>query len=93
MGKDREVHSTKELRHTVGRIAEIRIDQDSCLAHEMCGDICPEVFELDPELGVARVRSTADRFFDSHERAIREAVFGCPVACIHIEEMDSQTTN
>jgi ferredoxin len=58
------------------------IDQDTCTGCGLCPDTCPEVFEMDG--ATARVKGgsvPADA-----EASCREAMEGCPVEAISIQE-------
>jgi len=53
-----------------------------CVACGLCVDICPEVFELGPEVAV--VKSGVD--LQSCAKQIQEAAEQCPVLAIVVEE-------
>lgn len=58
------------------------VDQDTCTGCGLCSDTCPEVFELDGDVARAKV----DAVPADAEDACREAMEGCPVEAISIEE-------
>ncbi|MDD5704593.1 MAG: ferredoxin [Kiritimatiellae bacterium] len=58
------------------------VDQDTCTGCGLCTDCCPEVFEMDG--ATARVKT--DPVPAGSEAACREALVGCPVDAISIEE-------
>jgi ferredoxin len=57
------------------------IEQD-CQGCGLCEDICPEVFRLDEETGVAEVVKPEG----GPEDLIQEAIESCPAECIYWEE-------
>jgi len=62
-------------------IVKIWIDEDACTGCGLCGDSCPEVFELND---VAKVKQGAD--FNKLEEKIKEVAEDCPSEAIHFEE-------
>jgi len=58
------------------------VDPDLCTGCGLCEDICPEVFELQDEVAVAKV----DVVPPDAEETCREAAESCPVEAISIEE-------
>lgn len=60
-----------------------RIDHDECIGDGICGDICPEVFELGGD-GVSRV-IIAEPGADLSEK-IKEAIKECPTEAISAED-------
>ena len=63
---------------------KVRIDPELCGGCGPCEDVCPEVFEMDEDEGLARVK-VAD-VPTEHEGAVREAVEDCPAEAIIIDE-------
>jgi ferredoxin len=57
------------------------VDADTCTGCGLCGDTCPEVFEVDD---VAKV--IADPVPGGVEDTCRDAADGCPVDAVSIEE-------
>ena len=55
---------------------------DNCTACGLCVDTCPEVFEMDDDIAVVKVKDVPA---DSEETC-REAAENCPVNAIHLEE-------
>lgn len=60
------------------------IDRDGCIACELCADICPEVFRMSEEDGLAEVY--VDEIPEEVEDTAQEAAENCPVSVIHIDE-------
>jgi ferredoxin len=58
------------------------VDQDLCTGCGLCPDTCPEVFELDGDKARVKVEIVPPQV----EASCREAMDGCPVAAISIEE-------
>jgi ferredoxin len=59
-----------------------KVDADTCTGCGLCTDTCPEVFELDGDIAVVRV----DPVPPEEAAACRDAMEGCPVNAISIEE-------
>ncbi len=62
---------------------KVKVNPDVCVGTGSCVSLCPEVFELGDE-GVAVVK--VNPVPPEHEDACREAVEGCPVEAISLEE-------
>lgn len=60
------------------------VDEDTCTGCGICVDICPEVFELNEQAEIARVK--ANPVPPGAEDTCREAAEGCPVEAISLEE-------
>lgn len=58
-----------------------KVDKEACIACEVCTQICPEVFEMQPD-GKSGVHNPEG----APEEKIEEAMDNCPVACIHWQE-------
>jgi ferredoxin len=59
-----------------------RVDKDTCTGCGLCVDTCPEVFEIDGGLAIVKVNPVPLSSADS----CRDAVNGCPVNAISIDE-------
>lgn len=57
------------------------VDQEVCIGCEVCTQICPEVFAMQPNHKSAVVNPAG-----APEAKIEEAMDNCPVACIHWQE-------
>ena len=57
------------------------VDPDLCTGCELCVQACPEVFEMEDDLAVAKV----DKVPFGAEETCREAAEECPVEAIIIE--------
>jgi len=64
------------------------VDQDECIACEVCTHICPEVFRMEGEEGDHSHdhKSIVYNPEGAPESKIEEAMDNCPVACIHWQE-------
>lgn len=58
------------------------VDPDLCTGCELCVQTCPEVFDMEGDLAVAKV----DKIPSDAEETCREAAEECPVEAIIIEE-------
>jgi ferredoxin len=59
-----------------------KVDQATCTGCGLCEDTCPEVFGLDGDTAKVKVDSVPAKLED----ACREAMDGCPVEAISIED-------
>ncbi|HZW82237.1 MAG TPA: ferredoxin [Candidatus Deferrimicrobium sp.] len=62
---------------------KVRIDKGACIGCGACEAVCPEVFRLGDD-GLAEVLVTD--IASELEDKVRDAVDGCPVSAIHVEE-------
>lgn len=60
------------------------IDRDGCISCGLCPDICPEVFRMSDDDGLAEVY--VDEIPEDAEDTAQEAAESCPVSVIHVEE-------
>ncbi|UCG05578.1 MAG: ferredoxin [Desulfobacterales bacterium] len=60
----------------------VYIDTDECIGCESCVELCPEVFDFNPEEEKAEVIMPEG----GPEECIEDAMDACPVECIHWEE-------
>ena len=60
------------------------VDSDKCTGCGLCTDTCPEVFEIDEEEGVARVK--VEEVPPEAEDCCRQAEEECPMEAISVEE-------
>ena len=62
---------------------KVRVDADVCVGTGSCINICPDVFELgDDGVAVVKVAEVPAEL----EESCREAVDGCPVEAILLED-------
>jgi len=61
---------------------KVRVDPDLCVRDETCVEICPEIFEMEGDVAVAKMEEVPEEL----EGACREAAELCPVEAILIEE-------
>ena len=73
----------------MGRIVDVSIVEEQCLAHEMCVTECPEVFQIRHGDSFASIKPDAANYYGSNDRDIRSAVACCPMSCIRIVETDN----
>ena len=57
------------------------VDRDTCIACELCTQICPEVFRMEEGTAFAYTSPVPP----AHEKAAQQAADECPVSCIAIE--------
>lgn len=62
---------------------KVRVDHELCIGDASCAEVCPEVFEMRDD-GLAYVKEDAD-YAGCGDR-LKDAVEGCPVEAIIIEE-------
>ena len=58
------------------------VDPDLCTGCELCVDTCPDVFEMQDDVAVAKV----DEVPEEAEECARESADSCPAEAIIIEE-------
>lgn len=58
------------------------VDQDTCIGCRTCEEICPEVFQLNEEIGTSEVIKPEG----GPEDLIQDAIESCPVEAIHWQE-------
>ncbi|WP_024822113.1 MULTISPECIES: ferredoxin [Aminobacterium] len=58
----------------------VTLDRNECIGCGVCAQICPEVFSLDEDAGVAKVMKPEGA------ECVRDAADSCPVGCISVEE-------
>ena len=61
---------------------KVRVDEEVCVGDETCVEICPEIFEMQGDLAVAKMEEVPEEL----EGACKEAAESCPVDAIFIEE-------
>jgi len=60
---------------------KVRVDEELCVGDETCVEICPEIFEMQGDVAVARIEEVPEEL----EQGCREAAESCPVNAILIE--------
>ena len=60
----------------------VKVDRDECTGCELCIDACPDVFEMDDDVSVAKVDVVPAELEDD----VREAAEDCPCEAIIVEE-------
>jgi ferredoxin len=60
------------------------VDQDGCIACELCVSVCPEVFSMDDESGKAK--AIEDDIPEEIEGEAEDARDGCPVSVIDLKD-------
>ena len=60
---------------------KVVIDQEGCIGCGLCAGTCPEVFQMNDD-NIAEVHTQPDKVTET----VQEAVDGCPVQVISIEE-------
>jgi ferredoxin len=61
---------------------KVYIDEEECIACGTCVELCPEVFRMNEE----REKAEVILLEGGPQECIEEAVDGCPVSCIHLED-------
>ena len=60
---------------------KVRVDKETCMGDETCVEGCPEVFEMQGDVAVAKMETVPKDLEDK----VKEAVTSCPVEAIIIE--------
>ncbi len=60
---------------------KVRVDKETCVGDESCVEICPEVFEMQGDVAVAKSEDVPKNL----EEKVKEAAKSCPVEAIIIE--------
>ena len=60
---------------------KVRVDKEACVGDETCVEVCPEVFEMEGDVAVAKMEDVPQ---DLGEK-VKEAATSCPVEAIVIE--------
>ena len=60
---------------------KVRVDKETCVGDETCVDTCPEVFEMEGDVAVAKMEEVPKNL----EEKVKEAAKDCPVEAIIIE--------
>jgi len=61
---------------------KVRVDPDLCTGDEICTQVCPEIFEIQGDLAIAKTEEVPEDLED----LVREAADSCPSEAIIIEE-------
>jgi len=61
---------------------KVRVDPEICVGDETCVEICPEIFEMQGDVAVAKMEEVPEEL----EGKCKEAAESCPVEAILIEE-------
>jgi ferredoxin len=60
---------------------KVRVDQETCVGDETCVQVCPEIFEMNGDVAVAKMEEVPKDL----EGKCKEAAEACPVEAIVIE--------
>jgi len=60
---------------------KVRVDKETCVGDETCVEICPDVFEMQGDVAVAKAENVPKNL----EAKVDEAAKACPVEAIIIE--------
>ena len=66
-------------------MATVEVDQDLCIADQVCASMHPDIFEMRDD-GKAHVVDGMEDVPDEHLDMVREAADGCPVDAITVHE-------
>jgi ferredoxin len=61
---------------------KVRVDDETCVGDETCVEICPEIFEMDGNVAVAKMEEVPQDL----ETKCKEAAESCPVEAIIVDE-------
>ena len=61
---------------------KVYVDKEACTGCGLCASTCPEVFEMDENLAVARQKNVNDQ----NKALVKQAAQDCPLEAIKIEE-------
>ena len=61
---------------------KVRVEEEACVGDETCVEICPEIFEMQGDVAVAKMEEVPEEL----EGTCREAAESCPVEAMVIEE-------
>ena len=61
---------------------KVRVDEETCVGDETCVEICPEFFEMNGDVAVAKMEEVPEEL----EGKCKEAAEACPVEAIVIKE-------
>jgi ferredoxin len=61
---------------------KVRVDKETCIGDETCVAVCPEIFEMEGDVAVAKMENVPKEL----EGKCKEAAESCPVEAILIEE-------
>jgi ferredoxin len=64
-----------------GEAMKVRVDKETCVGDETCVDTCPEVFEMQGDVAVAKTEEVPKNL----EEKVKVAAKDCPVEAIIIE--------
>lgn len=59
-----------------------KVDPDLCTGDEICIQVCPEVFEMEGDIAVVKMKEIPEDL----QGSVREAADSCPSEAIIIEE-------
>ncbi len=61
---------------------KVKVDPDLCTGEELCVQVCPQIFEMQGDKAVAKIKDVSPDLADCCE----DAADSCPSAAIIIEE-------
>ena len=64
-----------------GKNMKVRVDKETCVGDETCVDECPEVFEMQGDVAVAKMENVPKEL----EKKVEEEAKNCPVEAIIID--------
>ena len=60
---------------------KVKVDEETCVGDETCVQVCPEIFEMNGDVAVAKMEEVPKDL----EEKCKEAAEACPVEAILIE--------
>jgi ferredoxin len=64
-----------------GTNMKVRVDKDTCVGDETCVEVCPEIFEMQGDVAMAKTENVPKNL----EEKVNEAAKACPVEAIIVE--------
>jgi ferredoxin len=71
----------EKLRMEKEEKMKVRVDEETCVGDETCVQVCPEIFEMNGDVAVAKMEEVPKDL----EGKCKEAAEACPVEAILIE--------
>jgi ferredoxin len=77
------IHKGREQNKAKGgENMKVRVDKETCVGDETCVEVCPEAFEMQGDVAIAKEENVPKDL----EEKVKEAATSCPVEAIIVEE-------